>query len=144
MKWPVLKCPTCNATLDNNKVRVGKPLVCPSCSAELQPSERQAYIGELAAIAIAICISYLFGLRGLWLLGASVVMWFPIAMAWVFVFVRIVPPKFESYRPLPTLPQLPTPPWKEPKFVTLFPREHVDSDQSKQSDHSNDDMPRGS
>ena len=144
MKWPVLKCPACNATLDNNKVRVGKPLVCPSCSAELQLSERQGYKVELFAVAITPFICYLFGLRGLWLLLVSVVMWFPVFVGCLFVFYRIVPPKFEPYRPLPTLPQLPTPPWKQPKFVTLFPRESVDGDKPKKADRTEDKPPKGS
>lgn len=138
MKWPVLNCSFCNAILDNKQVRHGKPLVCPSCSAELQPSERPGYIGELIAIAIAICICYWFGLRGLWLFIASVIIWFPVFVAWMFVFVRIVPPQFEPYRPLPTLP------WKEPKFVTLFPREDADGDKPKKAGQTEDEPPKGS
>jgi hypothetical protein len=138
MKWPVLKCPFCNATLDNNKVRAGKPLVCPSCSAELQPSSRQIYVGELVAIAIAICIGYWFGLRGLWLFVASILMWFPIAFLWMFVIDRIRPPKFELYDPYPSSP------FKEPDFVTLFPREDTDGDKPKKTNRTEDEPPKDS
>jgi len=144
MKWPVLKCPICNATLDNREVRHGKPLVCPSCSASLQPSSRQGNIGGLAALAIAICICYLFGLRGLWLLVASVIIWFPVGVVWMFVFYRIVPPRFEPYRPPSPLPPLPTPPWKEEKFITLFPHEDVDAENPKQAGQSGDKPPTDS
>lgn len=141
MKWPLLKCPFCNATLDNNKLRAGKPLVCPSCSASLQPSSRQGNIGGLAALAIAICICYWFGLRGLWLFVAPVIAWFPVYLACMFVFTRIVPPQFETYSPPPPLPP---PPWKEPKFVTLFPREDADDDKSKKADRTEDEPPKES
>ncbi len=137
MKWPLLKCPFCNATLDNNKLRAGKPLVCPSCSAWLQPSTRHIYIGELAAIAIAICICYWFGLRGFWLLVASVIMWFPVYLACMFVFTRIVPPQFEPYGSQPSL-------LKEPEFVTLFPREDADGEKLKKTGRTEDEPPKES
>lgn len=137
MKWPVLKCPICNATLDNNKVRAGKPLVCPSCSAELQPSTRQARIGELGALAITIGICYWFGLSWLWLLVVTVVMWFPVFVAWMFVVDRIRPVQFEPYSSLPPLP------WKDPEFVTLFPRGDAHSDKPKKTDQTEDEPPKG-
>lgn len=137
MKWPVLKCPACNAILDNREVRAGRPLICPSCSASWQLSTLQANIGGISALAITIGISYLFGLRELWLLLASVVMWFPAFVAWMFVFYRIVSPKFEPYGSQPSL-------LKEPEFVTLFPREHVDSDKPKHADQSGDEPPKDS
>lgn len=129
MKSPLLKCPFCNATLDNREVRHGKPLVCHSCSATLQPSSRQGNAGGLAALAIAICICYLFGLKRLWLLVASVIIWFPIGVVWMFVFYRIVPPRLEPYRRLP---------WEEePKFTTLFPHKGG-AKKPKQADQSGD------
>ena len=97
MKWPLLSCPFCNATLDNTKVRHGKPVVCPSCSARLQPSTRQIDLGNLIALAITIGLCYLFGLRGFWLLAASVVLWFPVLVVWTFVFLRLVRPRFKPY-----------------------------------------------
>jgi hypothetical protein len=101
---------------------------------------RQAdiYIGELAAITIAICICYLFGLRWLWLLFASLIMWFPVYLACMFVFTRIVPPQFELYDPYPSSS------FKDPEFVTLFPRENVEGEKPKKTNRTGDEPPKDS
>jgi hypothetical protein len=137
MKWPLLKCPTCNATLDNREVRAGKPFVCPSCSESWQLSNRQGNIGGLAALAITICACYLFGLRGLWLVVASVIMLFPVFVAWMFLFYRTLPPQFEPYGSQPSL-------LKDPEFVTLFPRENAEGDKQKKTDQTEDESPKDS
>jgi len=97
MKWPVLTCPFCRGRLPNEEVWPGKPLVCPTCSQELQPEMRQLYLAGVIGLGLTFGGSYLFGLRGLWLVAATVVLWFPITLAWDFIFVRIKPPRFEKY-----------------------------------------------
>jgi hypothetical protein len=98
MNWPTLTCPFCRGRLPNEKVWPGKPLICPTCSQELQPEDRQLHISGTIALGLTLAGCYLFGLRGLWLVGAVVVLWFPIYIAWEFIFVRIVPPRFEKYQ----------------------------------------------
>ena len=43
-----------------------------------------------------------FDLRGLWLGLATIVFWFPVLVAWNFIFPRIVPPRLEAYVPKET------------------------------------------
>ena len=99
MKWPTLTCPFCRGRLQNEGLRPGKPLVCPTCSEKLQPQMRQLHVSGAIALGLTVAACYLFGLRGLWLLGAVIFLWFPIYIAWDFLFVRIVPPRFERYEP---------------------------------------------
>ncbi len=97
MKWPTLTCPFCGERLPNEELRTGKPLVCPTCSEKLQPQMRQLQVSGTIALGLTVAACYLFGLRGLWLLGVVILLWFPIYVVWDFLFVRIVPPKFERY-----------------------------------------------
>jgi hypothetical protein len=98
MRWPLLKCPLCGGILPNSELKPGKPLCCPDCSREWQPSRWQLRLSGLIALCLTIGICLLAGLRGFWLLGAIVLFWFPAFVAWDFVFVRLVPPAFEAYR----------------------------------------------
>jgi hypothetical protein len=98
-------------------------------------------MGGLAALAIAICICYWFGLRGLWLFVAPVIAWFPVYLACMFVFTRIRPVQFEPFRPPPPPPSSLL---KEPEFVTLFPREDADGDKPNKADRTEDEPPKES
>jgi len=99
MKWPTLICPFCHGRLPNEQVWPGRPLICPICSEKLQPEKRQLYLSGLIALGLSIAACYLFGVRGLRLVAATIVLWFPIGVAWEFIFARIVPPRFERYEP---------------------------------------------
>ena len=108
-----------------------KPWVCSGCSAELQFSESHDLTLQLCFFGIALLPLYLLGVRG-WQLAVGIVL---VGFALAFVLggplTRILPPRLEPYRPLPPLP------WKESNVTTLFPREHVDSDNPK-LDHRQD------
>jgi len=99
MKWPTLKCPFCAGILRNTEVYPGRPLVCPACQAQLQPSDKQLWMSVGIALLISVALAYLVTDRWLWLLVIAILLWFPISIAWHFLFVRIVPPKFEAYIP---------------------------------------------
>jgi hypothetical protein len=97
--WPTLKCSSCGGILPNRDVRPGVPLVCPRCSRQLQPSQSQLRLSGLIAFGLTLVLCRFLGLRGLWLFGATILFWFPAYVVWDFVFVRVVPPKFETYVP---------------------------------------------
>jgi len=99
MKWPTLNCPFCGGTLRNTDVYPGRPIVCPDCKAQLQPSDRQMWLSGFIALCIVIAVLYLFDVSGVWLIVATILLWFPAYVIWAFVFVRIVPPRFEAYVP---------------------------------------------
>jgi len=99
MKWPTLKCPFCGGNLRNTDLRRGMPLVCPTCEAKLQYSKGQLWLSALIALCIDLAVLYLVGLRSLWLAVATILLWFPVCTVWEFVFVRIIPPRFEAYAP---------------------------------------------
>jgi hypothetical protein len=75
------------------------PVVCPTCLAKLQYSSGQLWLSAFVALCIDLAILYLIGLRGVWLAIATILLWFPVCVVWEFVFVRIVPPRFEAYTP---------------------------------------------
>ena len=55
------------------------------------------WLSGFVALCLTAVLAYGFGLRGLWLLGATILFWFPIAIIWDFIFIRIVPPRFERW-----------------------------------------------
>jgi hypothetical protein len=99
MKWPTLNCPFCGGILRNTDLHKGEPLICPVCGAKLQHSTSQLHLSGFIALCVALLVLYLLGLRGIWLVVTTVLVWFPVYVAWDFVFTRIVPPRFEAYVP---------------------------------------------
>jgi hypothetical protein len=99
MKWPTLKCPFCGGILPNTEVYPDRPLVCPTCAAQLQSSEHQLWLSGFIALCITLAALYFLGLRGAWFAFATILLWFPVYVFWDFIFLRIVPPRFESYHP---------------------------------------------
>ena len=119
-------------------VRPGKPLVCPTCAAKLQPSRAQLRLSEVVALCLSIGLGYLLGLRGVWLAVFVVIFWFPVGMIWHFIFVRIAPPRFEAYEPRPPLP------WEAGRFTTLSLGDRGDSDGPKQPVQPGSEPPKNS
>jgi hypothetical protein len=115
-----------------------KPWVCHGCYAELQFSQADGSILQLCFFGVALLVLYLLGLRGWHLVLGTFIGGFLAAFVLGAPLDRIIPRRLEPYSPLPPLP---TPPWKDEKYTTLFPREHVDSDNPKQADQSGDEPP---
>ena len=99
MKWPILKCPFCGGVLRNTDVLPGKAVVCPSCAAQLQQSDRQLQLYGLIALSITLAGLCLLNVRGIWLVTATILLWFPVYVICCSVLDRIVPPRFEVYVP---------------------------------------------
>jgi hypothetical protein len=99
MKWPTLKCPFCPGILRNTDVYPGRPVVCPSCGAKLQPPTNRGRLLALVGLCLTVAICYLGGVSSEWFLVAVVLLWFPIYVISGFVFGRIVPPRFEAFDP---------------------------------------------
>lgn len=116
--WPTLKCPLCGGVLPNREVKLNPlfgrvlpntngqviklnyPVVtCPTCSQPLQFARWEQALDGLIALGLAVVLSLLLGIRGLWLVGAAVVLWFPMVVIWEAILGRIMPPHFEAYVP---------------------------------------------
>src|SRR2546426_9611267 len=97
MRRPTLKCPFCGSILPNREYKARRPLTCPGCSERLRLSRWYLHLNSLIALVLALLLCLFFGLRGLWLFLAVVLMWFPVAVVWDFLFGRIFSPKFERY-----------------------------------------------
>ena len=75
------------------------PVACPVCLRQLQFAGWQLYLSGLISIGLTIALCSFVGLRGAKLFAATVGLWFPVYIVWDFIFLRIVPPKFEAYVP---------------------------------------------
>ncbi len=52
-----------------------------------------------STIGLTLIFFYMLGLRGLRLIVATVVMWFPVLIVSTFLLDHIVPPRLEAYKP---------------------------------------------
>jgi hypothetical protein len=132
IRYPVrnFRCPFCGAKMPTETYEGWKPWKCPGCARELQFSEAYSWIVLLCFFAVALLSLYLLGLRGWQLFVTVVLAGFFLTLVLTGPLHRIAPPRLEPYRP---------PPWKENKFVTLFPRERVDSDEPKEAGQPGDE-----
>jgi hypothetical protein len=95
---PTFKCPFCGGVVPN-EYRPGHPLTCPVCRRELKPSRRYLNLAFWSALGLTLVICVVIGFRGIRLFVATIVLWFPVNFVWMFLYVRIFPPRFESYVP---------------------------------------------
>lgn len=94
---PVRQCPLCGAVVPNRKP-VGKPFVCPDCSAELQLSARQTRIEGSIDIAIGLAAAWLLGFRG-WGFAAMSVVFYAVALIVITPLeIKLWPTKLEPYK----------------------------------------------
>ena len=99
MKRPTLTCPFCEGMLRNTDVYYGKPVVCPTCGASLRPPRRRGRLEALTGLCITLAICYSLGLSPAWFAVAAVLLWFPAFLISIFISGRIVPVRFEAYKP---------------------------------------------
>lgn len=95
---PRFKCPFCGATVPN-EYHAGQPLTCSGCGEKLQPSHRFLRFAFITALALTVIVSMALGFRGWHLLAVSALLFVPINFGWMFIYVRVVPPRFERYVP---------------------------------------------
>jgi endogenous inhibitor of DNA gyrase (YacG/DUF329 family) len=97
MPAPTFKCPACGAVVPN-EYKAGQPLTCSECSQQLQLAKWYLNVAFVTAVGLTIVLCTLLGFRGLWLFLATITLLLPVNFAWMFLYVRIVPPRFEPYR----------------------------------------------
>ncbi len=128
----------------HRRVQGVEAVVCPGCSAELQFSDAYGWVVQLCFFGVVLLALYLLGFRGWKLFGATVLAGSLLTVVLIGPLGRILPPGLEPYCPPPPLPQLPTLPWKDEKYTTLFPREFVDSEKSTQAGQGGHETPKDS
>jgi hypothetical protein len=97
MNQPILKCPFCQGFLRNTNIYPGRPLVCGTCRAKLQRSIGQLRLSALVGLCFTVAICYFFGVSREWFLVATILLWFPVYVIWDSIFVRVTPPRFETF-----------------------------------------------
>ena len=136
--YPVrnFRCPFCGARMPTETYKGWQPWKCPDCARDLQFSEAYGWIVQLVFFLFSLSSLYFFGFRGWQLFGAAIVAAFALTVLFVGPLHRVIPPRLEAYRP---------PPWKENKYLTLFPGEHADScDEPRESNPVEDSSPKSS
>ena len=97
MMWPTLKCPFCGSLLPNRQYKARTALTCPGCSEPLRLARWYLHLTSAIALGLTFAICLLIGLGGLWLFAATLLLWFPVAVAWNYLFGLMFPPRFERY-----------------------------------------------
>lgn len=119
---PTFKCPFCRSIVTSQYV-AGRPLTCQDCHRELQISRWYLNLAGWAAIGVTFIFCLLLGLRGLRLLIAAVVLWFPISLLCTFLLNRAIPPPLEPYVPkVHGVPKKPTDSGSHSSSLDLFDR----------------------
>ena len=92
MRPPILKCPYCHAVI-TGRYTAGQPLVCESCHRRLMIAPWHLRITSLGGTVLTIFLCFILGIRGVRLLMAIVVLWFPISLIWTLLLNRLIPPR---------------------------------------------------
>ena len=138
IQYPVrnFRCPFCGAKMYTEEYKGWKPWVCHGCSAELQFSAADGSMLQLCFLVVVFVVLYLLGIRGWHLVAGTFIGGFLAAFVLTVPLDRILPRRLEPFRPPPPLP---TPPWKNERYTTLFPRDNVDFDEGTQPGQSKDE-----
>ena len=127
------KCPFCRARMPIEQYRAFQPWKCPGCGRALQFSAAHGYVVAACFALLTLPILYVVGMRGWWLLGGTLTLWFPATILFIGPLDRIFSPRLEPYRPISGRAQ------SSSKFLSLFPPENDDDSASgateKQSAH---------
>ena len=100
MKWrPDYTCSLCGGVIPNREFDPRGPMTCPSCSKQLQLSGWYLKLETWSGIGLTLILCYLLGFRGLHFLGAFILLAIPVGLIWTFTFLRVIPPRFETYVP---------------------------------------------
>ncbi len=140
LQYPVrnFRCPFCGAKMYTEEYKGWKPWVCHGCSAELQFSASDGSILQLCLFGVALLVLYLLGERGWHLVLGTFIGGSLATVVLVGPLDRIMPRRLELYCPPPSLP---TPPWKDEKYTTLFPHADSNGNKPKQAGQSGDKPP---
>ena len=94
---PTVRCPACGAVLPNRAYRIGGLWRCENCQGEFQIAQWILLVTLACAVGLSAGICALVGLRGFWLAGATVLLWFPVDFALVYLRNRIISIPLEAY-----------------------------------------------
>jgi hypothetical protein len=97
MLRPTVKCPFCGATMSNRQYHAGKPWTCPGCSRQLEISQQYLLLTAGSALVLSAGVCFVAGLRGLSLLGGTLVLLIPIDLARIYLRNRVLPLRLTIY-----------------------------------------------
>lgn len=92
----------CGAQLKNVQIIAAGPFPCPSCHAQLQAPAYYGHLHILGTILLSIFLLGALGFRGLRLVVAVLIAFFPILFLTVNLVKYLIPPRIEVYLPKDT------------------------------------------
>jgi hypothetical protein len=92
-------CVRCGNSLRLSDIVPVGPFKCRNCGAELQVSEAYAPVAFWAGILLSVMMLVAIGLRGAYLIVASLLAAYPVTYLGANYLKYVVPPKIESYLP---------------------------------------------
>ena len=98
MRFRRLKCPLCGTQIPNAQYRANGPTVCPGCGHRVRIAAWYQNAVMSIAFLITVGTSYFLGFRGLGLLAATVIGFFPVFLLTIFGIGEIFPPPFRLWK----------------------------------------------
>jgi hypothetical protein len=92
------KCPHCAAMLQPWEIRGAGSFGCPYCETRLQASNSYGRRIDLANLLVSAAVFLALGLRGLHLVLAVVLVWWPVEFLAINLLIWVLPP---HARPVP-------------------------------------------
>ena len=95
MKGPIRSCVKCGAPLKPQEIRAAGPFPCPSCHTHLQAVDSYAHWISVSNLLFSTIVLFAFGFRGLHLLYAVLLSWFPLQFLLSNLVTHLLPPRIE-------------------------------------------------
>jgi hypothetical protein len=95
---PLYCCSSCHSFFRYDYKR-DQPIICPKCARQMMVPFWFKSLAFYCAVGLAFIFSFLLGLRDFWLLVGTVLLTFPVLLAWLTFLNRIVPAPLTDYLP---------------------------------------------
>jgi hypothetical protein len=99
MKASIRSCVKCGVALRRQEIRAAGPFPCPSCHTQLQAVDSYAHWITVSNLVLATGAFFMFGFRGLHLVFAVLLSWFPLQFLMSTLVPRLLPPRIEIADP---------------------------------------------
>lgn len=97
LSMPTLECPQCGTKIGKEHFKGRAPWKCPKCAQRLRLSRTYATVSGVVTLALSMTLCAIMGLRGLLLLVAAVLIFFPITVILAVPFAWVIRPSLEPY-----------------------------------------------
>lgn len=101
-----MKCVECGALLSPEEILAAGPFPCPTCHARIQARTAYGHWVYFLSVLFSAGVFYVLGFRGLHLIYAILLAWWPVLFLAMNVVIYLVPPKIELAVPRKPISQI--------------------------------------